>query len=188
MGSLLSPEVTGKLNYSSMNELTGSSGNYVYTLNGLYDPDISGGGAQPTGFDEYMAMYNHYRVTSCSVRAIVSLSSAVPTAFCLTPYRNSGTPPASFRDALALGGPFGLISTSAGASVELNLHVDVARWQGYNLDSVNYAGSASANPTLLFYFGVFHESVDGSTSHSMNAVLRITYTVKFYDRKPLSRS
>lgn len=171
-----------------MNDITGISGSYIYTLNGLYDPDITGGGAQPTGFDEYMAMYNHYRVTKCSIVCKVSLGSAVPTAFCLTPFRNAGSPPSSFRDALALGGPFGLISTSAGAAVTLSLVVDVAKWQGYNLDSINYAGTASANPSLLFYFGLFHESVDGSTSHEVNAVFRISYTVRFYDRKPLSRS
>lgn len=51
-------------------------GTYVYSLNGLYDPDITGVGGQPTGFDQYMALYGKYTVLKAKVTVSVINSDA----------------------------------------------------------------------------------------------------------------
>lgn len=41
---------------------TGAVVDYVYRANGLYDPYTGAGGAQPRGFDQYMALYRQFTV------------------------------------------------------------------------------------------------------------------------------
>lgn len=40
----------------------------VYRLNGMFDPDKTGVGHQPMGFDQYMQLYHKYKVTGVKVR------------------------------------------------------------------------------------------------------------------------
>lgn len=39
----------------------------LFRLNSLYDPDLSGLGTQPVGYDQWAAFYNKYRVVSTEV-------------------------------------------------------------------------------------------------------------------------
>lgn len=41
---------------------------YTYSLNGLYDPNITGAGHQPMGFDQIMLMYNNFTVIGAKAR------------------------------------------------------------------------------------------------------------------------
>lgn len=48
--------------------LVGLFANHTFSVNGMYDPDITGAGHQPQGFDQYMVGYEHYTVTSAKIR------------------------------------------------------------------------------------------------------------------------
>lgn len=41
---------------------------HVFAANGLYDPDITGIGHQPSGFDQLMQLFDHYTVISAKCR------------------------------------------------------------------------------------------------------------------------
>lgn len=58
-----------KLRYVSECVVTcsGLSNSHSFSANGMYDPDITGGGHQPKAFDEWMAVYNHYNVVGSKV-------------------------------------------------------------------------------------------------------------------------
>lgn len=47
--------------------VAGTAASYVYSMNGLYDPNITGTGHQPRGFDQIMTLYDHYVVIGCKV-------------------------------------------------------------------------------------------------------------------------
>lgn len=62
---------TRRLRYSAGNVITSPSGvltAHIFTLSGLYDPDITGTGHQPLGFDDMMRFYEHYHVLHCKAR------------------------------------------------------------------------------------------------------------------------
>lgn len=61
---------------------------YKWNLNSLFDPNRSGIGHQPYGYDQLSALYNRYRVISC--RYVVScISDSVNIAFAVLPANES---------------------------------------------------------------------------------------------------
>lgn len=64
-----------KLRYSeqvSINPAAGFAGDYVFSANSLFDPNVTGTGHQPYGFDQMSAFFNHYCVigSKCTITAI----------------------------------------------------------------------------------------------------------------------
>lgn len=47
---------------------TSALGDFQFRLNSIYDPNFTGVGHQPYGFDQLSAIYNRYRVISCGYR------------------------------------------------------------------------------------------------------------------------
>lgn len=45
---------------------SGNSYSWLFNLNSLYDPDRTGVGHQPYGYDQFATLYNRYRVIKCS--------------------------------------------------------------------------------------------------------------------------
>ena len=65
--AILALKHRGKLLYSDNRVITPTAAAataYVYSANGLYDPDITGAGHQPMSFDQLIGMYEHYTVQS----------------------------------------------------------------------------------------------------------------------------
>lgn len=63
--SFLDPHMYVTLKYSqniTLTNLTTVASNQVFRLNSIFDPDFTGGGHQPYGFDQLAALYNRYRV------------------------------------------------------------------------------------------------------------------------------
>lgn len=75
MGTSLNPAYragkTVKMRYAttiSMNPATSSVANHLFSCNDLYDPDETGTGHQPMGFDEYANYYVDYTVLKATCR------------------------------------------------------------------------------------------------------------------------
>jgi len=72
-GYWIAPRVSTKLIYEQAQQfhsIAGVSGDYIFRLNSIYDPDLSGGGHQPMGFDQLAALYNRYQVKSVKVKIV----------------------------------------------------------------------------------------------------------------------
>jgi hypothetical protein len=68
-----------KMRYVSdivLNPAAGSTASYVYSCNGMYDPDITSTGHQPMGFDQWMAFYQHYTVLGSKLSCSFASSNA----------------------------------------------------------------------------------------------------------------
>lgn len=44
-----------------------SANTYIYSANNLYDPDLTGTGHQPRGFDQFMLLYRQYTVVGAKI-------------------------------------------------------------------------------------------------------------------------
>lgn len=64
----------------SMNAPIGVPTQYAFSANGLYDPNITGTGHQPMGFDQMMALYNHYEVIGAKI-TLTAINSGTVEGF-----------------------------------------------------------------------------------------------------------
>lgn len=51
----------------AINPGAGTAGSHVFIANGMYDPDFTGTGHQPRGFDQIMALYDHFVVIGSKI-------------------------------------------------------------------------------------------------------------------------
>jgi hypothetical protein len=68
------------LKYSDFLSFTpnGAPTNYIYSCNNLYDPNVTGVGHQPRGFDQLMALYDHFVVISAVAEVTFYNGTALP--------------------------------------------------------------------------------------------------------------
>lgn len=69
----------------TINPSAAVSGDNVFSANGMYDPNITGTGHQPYGFDQMAALYDHFAVTGSRITIMTSTTQTVPywIAICL---------------------------------------------------------------------------------------------------------
>lgn len=53
--------------YLTLNPGVGQTFAHVFSANGLFDPDITGVGHQPRGYDQWMSLYTRYVVTKAKI-------------------------------------------------------------------------------------------------------------------------
>lgn len=57
-----------------------------YSANSIYDPDVTGGGHQPIGHDQWAEFYNHYVVIGSKIRVTITgddSTATIPTFICI---------------------------------------------------------------------------------------------------------
>jgi len=180
------------LKYSETYQRSGlSTYDYQFRLNGLFDPNYTGGGHQPKGFDQLAAFYQRYRVYN--VRWLVEQwhsNSAVGSHLVVVP-TNSNT---SYSDASdAIEAPFSKHGISHLYEMRrLNGVVDLAVLNGkthtaYAADDTTQA-LVSTNPTEVLNLHVFAEALDGSTAIIVYQKVTLLYDVEFSDPVQLGQS
>jgi hypothetical protein len=186
----------GSLRYAdsglTMTSSSGTVASYVFSCNGLYDPDITGTGHQPAGFDQMMLSYDHYTVTRARIGVtFLSQSGGVDPVVAIN-LRSNPTPVTVINQLLEDGldvsdhvyaaNVFGSIKT-------LSLACNIAKFGGVPnlLDAEEYRGSLTANPTEQSYFHVqcWNNSAETSVI-SMEVV--IEYEAWFTEPRSLTQS
>lgn len=176
----------------------GVIGQYVFTANGLYDPNITQTGHQPLGFDTMMLYYEQYTVlrSSVTLRFVGNGAQAVNVSICLAPDTTSLALPDVMENGLVKtkvvdGRGNGGYGTGQRVG-RLDLNCDVVKYFGRKnsreiLDDVNLYGTVASNPTEQVYFCIntwgFGSFTD-NTAVSFDAVLE--YDVVFWEPRKVA--
>lgn len=160
---------------------------YQFRGNSVYDPDYTGTGTQPNGFDQWASFYNSYVVLGSSISADImgatqSCTSALVPNF-NTVLAASAVDACGYRYAVSkLTG----YSGNAARSV-LNNRISTSQICGVSAravtDDTDFSATFSTNPASnnAWFWDFYHQnSYDSST---LNSVVKITihYDVKFFD-------
>lgn len=123
---------------------TGTPVHHTFSANGMYDPNISGVGHQPMGFDQWLAIYDHYTVlgSKCTVRYIpTTATDFAPMAFgCML--TDDTTFPYTDLDAI-------LESRAGGRNYRLGATLNSATSKGLSVTRFFSAKKALGRPTVV---------------------------------------
>lgn len=158
----------------------------AFSVNGMYDPNYTGGGHQPSGFDRLALMYNQYKVMASSIKFTPGNASAgiggetIATLLTDTDASISATLRATlenFRTHKVLSN-----ANAGGANKPV-----YSRWSASSVkeDGVNLTAIASANPSADMFFmcglsALAFGSVNIPITHCM---AEITYYAKWFNPK-----
>lgn len=186
----------------SLNPTAGAIAYNDFSANGMYDPNVTGTGHKPLGFDQAMTYYDHFTVIGAKITAqYVSpgLSNIIPGYLTVGLFDAFGVPATYSNIAHMLESrqvSMSPATTSATSYVRSNLkegrvakHFSAKKFfnRSPKGDST-LKGSASANPSDQAYFSVILGSIGGTDAGAANVLVTIDYIALLSEPKILSQS
>jgi hypothetical protein len=174
-----------KLKYTQTNTLTGtgSTGQQVFRMNSLFDPDLTGTGAQPECFDQLAAVYGKYLVTMCKYD--VSFTNLNSTAANVVVCASDATLSGSTFDSICENKRAKMTSLSVNsggkATARIKGSVKMSDLHGQpNLDSDSTQYSpVSSNPSDATFLTLEAADFTGATTISVGVRTKLTFFCVF---------
>lgn len=172
---------------------------YVWRLNSAYDPDYTGAGHQPLGYDQLApALYARYRVLSCKVEVeVVNTGSSAPLNWVCYPSNAhalaSGSVATAWERAAQWGCPVHTaqqVASGGGPRFVKTFypHQVPGLTKAEYLSDDSFQAAYNADPAEVIDLQVEVSSADASSLCVYAIAIRLTYEVEFSDRVQLSGS
>lgn len=182
-----------KMKYSQTFTISSALGaKQEFNLNSVWDPDRTGIGHQPYGFDTLSTVYNRYKVMSCSysINAYPSEGTA-PIRVCALP-ANDAITNTTLSDACEDPRAKWMIQVPGAPAKALKGRVYLPNIMGrtlrqYDGDETRFAALAGASPTELAILNIYAQGLN-DTGTSVLGTITMTYTVKWLDPIILAQS
>jgi len=164
-------------------------GNFHFSCNGLYDPNTSGLGRQPSYFDEIMSLYNHYHVLKAKMTVYFPPMGGSYMGMIVV---DDDTALNSSDGAVWAERPSAkktMVTTSGAGGQKLVCYWNARSvFGGDTVANTDLKGTATANPAEQQYF---HVCIDGGGSVSSTTVgvwVEIEYDTLFDEWKSVAGS
>lgn len=194
-----------QLNPQADNLGSGGSNVWFFSVNNLYDPDVTGTGHQPMYFDNYAAVYNRYRVNWAQITVTVinhevNTEAGGDTTLVTSPNysyklaiiadRDVSDYPATMNRIIEEGGPnikWRFVAPSLVGTLPKLFHsASPHRLTQLSFGDDTLQADIGAAPSRQCYFGVAITSADGNTDPpNVYLNVRIKYYCTFFDRRVL---
>ncbi len=169
---------------------------YVYRVNSIFDPDLSGTGYYPTGRDELAALYTNYTVFGIGYDiTAINMSDTVPARVCVIGSGEDGTY-ATFQEAQSqpnASKPV-ILSTMDGGTptAKLSGYISVAQCRGVRPATVSsddlYSAAFGASPVNVAFFHILHANLDGVNTTDVHYEIGLKFYVRCTDLKQLTQT
>lgn len=163
----------------------GLAANYVFSANGLFDPNITGVGHQPRGWDQLVALYDHAIVTSAKI-TIWAANSQSDAQQIIVRVKDGTTVTTSDDDIFEDR----FIKTNSVSSLGMGpkddyivMTVDPIKFLGRAFGDSELKNSVVSNPTESCYFHVSALPYAAVDSGAIYCRARIEYTCTFIEPK-----
>ncbi|AYP28840.1 MAG: putative capsid protein [Circoviridae sp.] len=181
-------------NFHTVNPgLGGTADGHVFSANGLYDPDITGTGHQPGGFDQLMAMYDQYTVIGAKISVDFYNTDNTNPIFAFVAVRDSTSVDTDTRMLIENGYVnYRLMNrnTLVPSTTKINQAVDIAKYLGRGdvMSDPHLKGTITTNPTEQVYFHVGAYTMNNVDGGDVNLQAVIEYEVVFHERHSVTPS
>jgi len=164
----------------------------VYSWNGLFDPDISGGGHQPLGYDQFISMYDHYTVIGARARITATNTDTGTPVSIIASTRDNATPITNVGQIIENGMSrwtnLGVL-TSGNSTKTLTLNFSARKFFSKNpLDEADLSGSQSLQPAEQAYLHITVHPLNNVDTSSTYFTVEIEYIVVLTEPKLLAQS
>ena len=155
----------------------GTPGVYVFRSNSCYDPNFTGTGHQPRGFDQIMTMYQYIAVRECQMEVWFTTSDGAPVIGSIAS-RNTATVSGATRDGM-MEQKTAVFKTadgiSAGSPGYISIRVKPWELAGTKLTENDYKHLATGNPIITQFLEFSAIPFLQTDSGEINCVARLTY-------------
>ena len=196
MPALMSPKYQTKLRYTDTIVLAPSvlsvAVNHVYSANGMYDPDVTGVGHQPRGFDQLMSMYGTYVVNKAVMRidildpGVSGTTNGAIVGICEDVNSGTVTDP---QDLLEKSHVRYMAYPTSAATNRMYFTSYPNRRLGLNNPGnlqLSQKGTGSTNPVEQTHFKIFGYIPTSGTLHNVTVQVSIDYYATFSEiRQPV---
>ncbi len=189
-----------KLRYVTQLELGSGTNDFAshhfFRANSAFDPDLTGGGHQPMGFDQIGLFYDHYTVIGSKISVNYHNVGGSNPIVCGIRLRDTNETEndlmvvleqgqTSYRRMTRYDGGANSVSVSKGCSVK--------KQQGLKsiIGNDQYTAGFSSNPAEDLIYDVFVGPLDAGTAvgaNSIKCLATIVYIVVFTEPRPLPQS
>ncbi len=194
-------EVKRMLYYDSRFEMTGVGGVlqvHYFRANDVYDPDATGTGHQPVGFDQAMLFWEQFAVFSSKISVTFRSNTAdgLRVGVFLNPDQTNPTITQIMENGYCKSAVVcGTTSVGLGfhtyKTVNLSCN-NVKYFQMKNKEmyfaNPNFIGNAASSPTELVYFGVFSFNQLTTSTADVLFDVELSYDVRFQEPRKISSS
>lgn len=173
---------------------TSLGGQAVFNLNSLFDPDRTGVGHQPYGFDPLANLYNRYRVISCGWRIQTPTgATGNPIIIAALPNNDLGLTYVATDEMLenprckwVMNNPGAPINTLKGKQYLPKL---MGRSKAQYMADDNYQAIVTTSPNELglLYIQTFN-GFNGASLGGISITVLLEFTVEFFDVKHVVQS
>lgn len=200
--TMLGWKLVTKLKYESSNVLSfpapGSPSIWVFRANSLHDPDQSGGGHQPRGFDQIAPMYDHYVVIGAKIRVtfiprgdVTDTNDSMYVGISCKDTQTGLSSANDYIESRSCTYRAIMVNQVEQRSPTLTMSVNPNRFLGISkpLSSPDVRAFTNANPTDGVYFHVFAEPLaTADTPNPVRIQVFIQYTCVFVEPKTPGQS
>lgn len=186
----------GTLRYAEKISIVGSAvegslKTHVFSANGCYDPNITGIGHQPRGFDQLMSLYDHYTVIKSTI-AVRFLNDSNARPYCAIAVRDDNSVFADLQSVNEYGDkvmstkPIVRFSdTCSDTTAYLSTKTSIGSFLGRGdvLSDPELKGSVTGNPAEQVYYHVIVGDPHQTTGTSVKVLVTVTYDVIFHEPK-----
>lgn len=196
---VIMPEIYRALPYYDTYALNFGTFTYAlrqFRMNSLYDPDLTGVGHSPRGFDQFALLYSNYQVYACVCEVIFTTKDTTnDTWMCFIGALDSqSTPPLNQIELNEKpNGPSAKgFLTNTNRRCVLRQYYHCAAVEGIDKTEYNsidaYQAPVTGNPNVSpqVYVGAY--TLDGSTGTSLDIHVNMTFMCKFFRPKAVAIS
>lgn len=168
----------------------GTAYTYYYRGNSGFDPDATGTGNQPNGWDQMSVFYNKVTILGSRIRVTFINLGEIALQACVAPvYTNSAvaydvvsTLPHSKEIFI---GPY-----RSGQDIKtVSCYMSTRKIMGKDpLPNPDLSQSFTANPVSQWYWAIFGQPTDQTTNASFTISVSITYYVQLSERRTVVQS
>lgn len=160
-------------------------GSHIFSANGLHDPNITGTGHQPRGYDQLMTMYRHYEVLEALIEIWADPIDLETSQLLTLSVRSSNSPVPLRTDMMEHRTAItkAMAGSNGGPGV---VYHKIACKPGEFLglkDDDTVRGAEGFNPASPVYFHVNTLPIPGVDAGIVHCQARITYKVKLSEPK-----